>query len=240
MIDGFSHIVYIDDSGDPGPLGSPLACLAALVYPVPEAVTIKARLDGLMDEWVQHYRFQERPELHCPRWVAERSHRETGLRLADRHRMMRQILTELALGGGRLVTAVLDKGSNQPAAPAVAPGEFLWTQLFKQVIAVGNFNGDDRILWCIDGEQNSPAEPGFRPISLAYPILCGTAPTYVDSRSEIMIQAADAAVYFLKQSILPSAKFEKLNLPFDISILDPLTDRGVLQDTQFVRLPDED
>jgi hypothetical protein len=55
-----------------------------------------------------------------------------------------------------------------------------------------------------------------------------------------MIQAADAAVYMLYQRILPAKSHKELGLKYDVATLDRLCPNGVLADTIFVQLPDQE
>lgn len=243
MMSRFSHIAYIDDSGDLGfPQGTELAVLVALVYKRHDAVVAKRRLRVVARRLLSPFGFPSLPELHCPSWIRELDH-NTGLNLADRLNIMDAFLREVSSTNGRLVAIVFDKRRNQPARPEGIPAVFVWRSMFEEILKTCQLDSDHRIQWRVDGRSNPRCGSAARLVRATCTLTCGVDPAvcsapvrYVDSTKEILIQAADAAAHLLYQSILPSPAHLKYGLPFDISMLDPLTRAGVIQSFVDIRL----
>lgn len=243
MIRHVTHVAYVDDAGDTGyPQGTVLACLVALVFTRRDAVLARRRLRKLVWKWSHEFKFNRLPELHCPSWLRDYDH-ETGLNIADRHRMMQEFLRETRGIQARLVPIVLDKRKNQPARVDGRVGVIVWQHMFLEALRSHPFTIADRIEWCIDGLRTPHIGTAARKAKEnsdaacdVHSSVCAAPPRYVDCRNEILIQLADAAVYLLYQAIFPAKDHIDLNLSFDVSALDHLCQTSVLADAVYIRL----
>jgi len=215
----------------------------ALVYEQQEARLAAKRLNDLVERWREQFGAGDPFELHCPSWLRDWEH-GSGFTRADRHAMMEEFLLTVADCGGRLLSVVLDKRENQPSKVAGKSQVFVWHRLFEEVLCRGGYEPHDRVEWRLDGARHPHSGSGARLVRGTCreacgvePEVCSLPPCYVDSKSEILIQAADAAAHLLYQSIVPSKSHLDLELPFDISILDGLCREGVQQNAFYVRLP---
>ena len=238
-------MAYIDDAGDFGAQGTPLACLVALVFTREDGLLARRRLRALVSGWMQSFSIERRPEIHCPKWIRDIEH-STGLTQSDWHVLIKTFIDELALSKAILVSIVLDKKANQPTNVEGDPETIVWHRLFEEVLVRAKLADPDRIEWRIDGRGNRFTEAGAKLVRTTCrescgisPAVCGALPRYLNSEGEILIQAADVAVHFLYQALQPARSHLELKLDFDIEAFNPLCDKSVLSDSIQVRLPSQ-
>lgn len=237
----FTHIAYIDDAGDFGyPAGSELGCLVAFVFTRREEILARRRLRKLVWQWVVRFKFDQRPELHCPSWLRDYDHEDTGLTLQDRHELMEAFLQEARNIEARLIPVVLDKRDNQPSEVEGHVGQIVWHHLFAQTLECHRLEPHHRVEWRIDGSRVpyiQQAAKRTRTANQLNEIICQAPTRYLDSKKEILIQLADMAVYLLYQAINPATSHTQLNLPFDVSAFDHFCQKSILEDAVYVKLP---
>ncbi|MBP6627057.1 MAG: DUF3800 domain-containing protein [Arenimonas sp.] len=217
------HLMYVDESGDPGMVNSPTRyfVLSGLVI---HELSWLATLDSLIEfrrRMRERFGLKLREEIHAAHFVRGT---DALSRIAkhDRLAILRYFSDELAaLPGMTAINVVVDK---QGKATTYDPFEKSWQALiqrFENTIGYRNFRGpasaDDRGMIFPDGEpikklgqllrrmrRHNPVPSqmgGYRSLQLQKVV---EDPVYRDSRHSLMIQAADLCAYLLYQRLAPN------------------------------------
>lgn len=218
------YLMYVDESGDPGLVGSPSRyfVLSGLVLHerswMPTLDSLIAFRRGIRD----HFGLKLREEIHGAPFIRGTASL-SAIPKHNRLAILRHFADELAaLPDLNVINVVVDKQGKAPGYDAYEKAWQALIQRFENTIGFRNFRGpanpDERGMIFVDGapqkqltqllrkmRRHNPVPSqmgGFRPLQLRRIV---EDPVYRDSRQSLMIQSADLCAFLLYQRLAPNA-----------------------------------
>lgn len=223
------YLMYVDESGDPGLLGSPTRYFSLTGLVIHE-LRWNEYLDRLIDfrrRMRNQFGLLMREEIHAAHFI-NRPGELVRIKRNDRLSIIRMLINELAaMQDISIVNVVVDKeGKDQEYDVLIKAWEAL-IQRFSNTLSHRNFNGpanpDERGLIVPDNTDAKTIQNllrkmrkynpvpnqfggGFRNLQVSNLV---EDPYFKDSRDSYLIQAADVVAFALYQNLAPSSYIKK-------------------------------
>jgi hypothetical protein len=222
------YLMYVDESGDPGLVGSPTS-----IFALTGLVIHELRWRDAMTEIVEFRRkmrdkfgLKMREEIHSSPFI-NKPGELVRIKRNDRLTILRHYIDVIAhLPDISLISVVVDKTGKPEDYDSHEKGWQALLQRFDNTISHRNFPGpsaqDERGMIIVDGDQSGRLVKLVRRMRHYnyVPSRYGEArnlptrsivedPVFRDSRHSMLIQAADVAAYFLFQQETPNSYMRK-------------------------------
>lgn len=239
-------LMYVDESGDPGLVGSPCRyyVLSGLVLHELRWRPVLERLLAFRRRMRDVYGLKLREELHAARMI-NKPGELVRIKRHDRLEIIREFADHLAtIPDLNVINVVIDKDGKDPSYDVFANAWKILLQRLDQTIAHRSFRGPrfvgDRAMIFPDETDNNrlrellrrmrvenpipdPAGTGVRDLPMKHVI---EDPVQRDSEHSYLIQAADLTAFLLYQELAPNAYMRKKGGHNYFSRLSPILCTG--------------
>lgn len=248
------YLMYVDESGDPGLVGSPtpLFVLTGLVVHERRWRDTMELVVGFRRRMRDTFGLKVREEIHASPFI-NKPGALVRIKRHDRLAILRHFADRIAtLPDVSLISVVVTKAGKPEGFDAHERAWQVLLQRFENTLSSRNFPGpsarDERGLIVIDGDQSGHLVKlvrrmrHFNPVPSAFgparnlPIRSIIEdPVFRDSRHSLLVQAADVTAYLLYQQENPNAYMRKAGGRSYFHRLEPIYNRWAARhDTQGV------
>jgi len=196
------HLLFVDESGDPGSKNSPTRqyLLAGLLMPAESWWGCRARLIHHRERMRDTYGVSPEAELHASEFLgAAKNH--LGMASWQRMRAAHWLLRDLRAENIVLLLASVDKSTS------VEPVMDCWTSLCAQALAKAQ--GQLVVVTDVTDGKKVTAATERLPQSTRSRLV--ERPFHQDSRESVILQTVDLLVYLHRQQLSPNRTFEGAN-----------------------------
>lgn len=234
------YLMYVDESGDPGPAGTPYFVLSSLVVHDSQWRNFANYMLAFRKTLRATYRLPIRAEIHAKDYI--RSPPIPNMPTRDRIAILGDFLDEIARQPYVSITNVLVGKAGKPAGYDVF--DVAWRTLFQRfenTLLAGNFPGGHqndfglvftdatsgkklaKIMRRMNVHNPIPNQPHYGPGYRNMPITRVIEdPHSKDSKDSYFIQAVDVCAYFVTQKYAPNRAIQRHNASQYITKLTPV------------------